>query len=618
MKKTTCFSASLLVSLAGVAQKKNVDKYNIVFIISDEHKASVLGCYGDKVVKTPNIDALASQGVMFNRAYTSSPLSAPARASLITGTYPSTNGALTHKINVDKKDKIPEVEALKAENGGAGKYRTGYKESMITWGEYFKKLNYGTSGIGKMHVHGELQKGVNPKFPNGNLMGFDVSDMRFYTFFPGGHYIDYKNNPDYNNRYREMGIYKDKENDNVNNNKLKPTLVQNEEDIFDFIVERKSSDYIEKCVKKGEPFVAYIGLEKPHEPWSTEQRFYDLYDANKMVLPASWNDWQTNGKFPYVPKWNHTSLKDTTDMKRAMVVYYACVSEVDELVGKLVAKTKELGIYDKTIFVYTTDHGEHLFEHGLFEKHCMFESAVRIPLIISCPALLPKAKVCNSLVSTIDILPTLAELLGGKPEKQWEGKSLVAQMKTDKPWERDIFSEFYEANNGNFNDKNVPQRMMLDNKYKYVYTHGMIDQLYDVINDKDEMTNLALNPTYSELIQKYRLQTLNNWVINFNRQMKAKAFRKGRTIKVEWEKVSEVKSYTVWKSSTSSAANAVKLAEVTDTQFNDDKVVSKGQNYYWVTANWDFTRISARSKTIPMLTQVLPQVLPVTAMLTVN
>lgn len=616
MKKPTCISASLLISLAGVAQKKTVDKYNVVFIISDEHRASVLGCYGDKVVKTPNIDALASQGVMFTRAYTSSPLSAPARASLITGTYPSTNGSLTHQIKVDKKDQIPQVEELKAPDGAAGRYRIGYKEGMITWGEYFKKMNYGTSGIGKMHVHGELQKGVNPEFPNGNLMGFDVSDMRFYTYFPGAQYKDYKNNPDYNNRYREIGAYKSDEKGNPTNYKLKPTLVQNEEDIFDFIVERRSSDYIENCVKKGEPFVAYVGLEKPHEPWSTEQRFYDLYDANKMLMPASWNDWMINGKFPYASTF--TRLKDTLDMKRSMVAYYACVSEVDELVGKLIAKTKELGIYDKTIFVYTTDHGENLFEHGLIEKHCMFEPAVRIPLIISCPALLPQGTVCNSLASTIDILPTLAELLGGKPDKQWEGKSLVAQMKTDKVWDRAIFSEFYEANKESFKGKNVAQRMMLDNKYKYVYTHGMIDQLYDVVNDKGEMTNLALNPTYSELIQKYRLQTLNNWLIKFDRQMTAKAFRKGKTIKVEWEKVPEVKSYTVWRSSTPGTANAVKLAEVTDTQFNDDKVASKGQNYYWVTANWDFTRISARSKTIPMLTQVLPEVLPVTAMLTVN
>jgi hypothetical protein len=100
--------------------------------------------------------------------------------------------------------------------------------------------------------------------------------------------------------------------------------------------------------------------------------------------------------------------------------------------------------------------------------------------------------------------------------------------------------------------------------------------------------------------------------------MVAKAFRKGKTIKLEWEKVPEVKSYTVWESATSNAANAVKLAEVTDTQFNDEKVVSKGQNYYWITANWDFSRISTRSKTIAMLTQVLPEVLPVTTMLIIK
>lgn len=614
MNKSACLTVSLLASVAVNAQQKATEKYNVVFIISDQHKASVLGCYGDAVVKTPHLDEMARHGVKFTRAYTASPLSAPARAALITGTYPSTNGALTHRMTTDKKDLVPEVESLKAEQGGAGKYRTGYKQGMVAWGEYFKNMGYGTSGIGKMHVHGEIQKGVNPQYPQGNLMGFDVSDMRYYTYFPGGSYKDYKNNPDYNERYRGTGPYKEIEKGNPNNIKLHPTLIQNEEDIYDFIVERESSEYIEKCVKKGDPFVAYVGLEKPHEPWTTLQRFYDLYTPSQMNLPASWNDWRKNGKFPYVSTWTHSGLKDTMDMKRGMLAYYACVSEVDEQVGKLVAKTKALGIYDKTIFIYTTDHGEHLYEHGLFEKHCMFESAVRVPLIISCPSLLPEGVTCNSLASTIDVLPTLSELLGGKIEKQWDGKSLVGQMKTNQAWDRTVFSEFYENHNENFKDKNVPQRMLLDNKYKYVYTHGVIDQLYDVAKDKAEMNNLALDPAFAETVQKYRLLTLNNWVINLNKQMSAQALKSGKNVKLRWEKLPEVKSYSVWRSTTPNAVDAVKLADVTDIEFVDVNA-SKAKTYYWISANWELTRLSSRSKTVPMLTQELPEILPLSPML---
>lgn len=608
MRKTPFIVATLVVPALLAAQ--NAKKFNVVFIISDEHKADVTGCYGNKVVKTPHIDALAQTGVTFSRAYTASPLSAPARAALITGTYPSNNGALTHRIKVDKKDQNPVVEALKAENGGSGKYRAGYKEGMITWGEFFKLNGYGTAAIGKMHVHGELQKGVNPDYPDGNLMGFDVSDMRFYTFFPGGHYTDYKNNPDFNFRYREYGPYKDLRNGNVNNKNLLPTLVENEEDIFDFVVTRKSIDYIEDAVKSNQPFVIHVGLEKPHQPWTTAQRFYDLYKTEDMILPATWNDFRKNGKYPYVTSWSHSGLKDTMEMKRAMHAYYGCVSQVDEQVGKLIAKTKELGIYDNTIFVYTSDHGENLYEHGLFEKHCMFEAAVRVPLIISCPALLPQGVTSNSLASLVDILPTLAELTGGKTLTQWDGESLVEVMKTGKIADRIIYSEFYEANKESFKDKEVAQRMLLDNNYKYVYTHGMIDQLYDVKADKAEMNNLAMNPQSASVVEYYRFVTLGNWDMKFNRKMVVKKSDKGSKHQLEWEQVPEVKSYTIWKGTSSDVKKAVKLVEVTDTNYSVNK--EKTTAYYWITANWNLTRLSTRSKTIPMLTQELPEVLPIT------
>lgn len=608
MKKTPLFLATLAIPALLAAQ--NAKKYNVIFIISDEHKADVTGCYGNKVVKTPNIDALAQSGVKFTRAYTASPLSAPARAALMTGAYPSNNGALTHLIKVDKKDQNPAVEALKAENGGAGKYRTGYREDMITWGEFFKKSGYGTAAIGKMHVHGELQKGVNPDYPNGNLMGFDVSDMRFYTFFPGGHYKDYKNNPDYNSRYREEGPYREERKGNVNNKNLLPTLVENEEDIFDFIVTRKSMDYIEKAAKANQPFVIHVGLEKPHQPWTTAQRFYDLYKTEEMILPATWNDHRKNGRFPYVASWTHSGLKDTMEMKRAMHAYYGCVSQVDEQVGKLIAKTKELGIYDNTIFVYTSDHGESLYEHGLFEKHCMFEAAVRVPLIISCPTLLPQGVTSNSLASLVDMLPTLAELTGEKALKQWDGQSLVEVMKTGKIADRMVYSEFYEASKESFKDKEVAQRMLLDNSYKYVYTHGMIDQLYDVKADKAEMNNLALETKSAPTVERYRFLAIENWNMKFNRKMEAKTTRQGSKNKLEWEQVPEVKSYTVWKSASPDALKAVKLAEITENKYVVKK--EKATAYYWITANWNLTRLSTRSKTVPMLTQELPEVLPIT------
>ena len=481
-------------------------KYNIVFIISDQHKLAVTGCYGDKTVKTPNIDALAAAGVKFTRIYTPSPLSAPARAALMTGTYPSTNDVLLHQMLFEKNGKQVPTEA--------GKHRIpGYKPTLETWGEYMKQHGYGTAAIGKMHVHGELAKNVDPLCPEGNSMGFDVSDMRFYTFFPGGHYKEWKGSPDYYNRYREIGEYKTYFKNNNYNQNLKPTLVKNEDDIFDFAVAYKSGEYIKSMAAQGKPFFIHVGLEKPHKPWTTEQRFYDMYATKEMQLPKTAYDWHDNGRYPYVKKGTHAQLfdpaapVDENKIKTSMRAYYACVTEMDAAVGRIVELTKKLGVYDNTIFVYTTDHGEHLYQHGMHEKHNMFEEAVNVPFIISCPALLPKGATCNSIGSVIDILPTLAELLGLQPLKHWEGKSLLGQITAKKPWERVVYSEFYEDGFTPWGDgKYVPMRMYLDNKYKYTYTHGYIDQLYDTAADPDEMHNLAFDKSgkYAATIEHYR------------------------------------------------------------------------------------------------------------------
>lgn len=603
-------SSTASLSASGAETKKNDKdgKYNVVFIISDQHKLAVTGCYGDNVVKTPNIDALAQSGVTFTRAYTPCPLSAPARAAMMTGTYPSVNGAMLHKeIVTTKAGKRIETEA--------GKYRTGYRENMRTWSEDMKAAGYQTAAIGKMHVHGELQSGVNPDYPDGNKMGLDVSDMRFYTYYPGAHYRDWKNNPDYYNRYREIQEYAALRKGNNFNQALLPTLVEKEEDIFDFAVAEKCNEYMENCVKTNpeKPFFLHVGLEKPHKPWTTARRFYDMYSLDDMKLPENWRDWHDNGRYPYVKKGTHNPLTDTLEIKKSMLAYYACVTELDEAIGRIVEETKRLGIYDRTIFIYTTDHGEHLYEHGFHEKHNMFEDAVNIPMIISCPALLPQGKVCNSIVSLLDVLPTVAELTGSEADPQWQGISMLPAVRSDIPLERSVMSEFYQDDFLAFPKKNIPMRMYLDNRYKYVYAHGMIDQLYDAAgNDVYEMTNLALDKGMAEIVEHYKFLTLAGWKIPFAGNMQGHVMKNKKRTLICWNSLPEVESYSVWCSSTPDADLAVKIGETTNNEFDITHAAGK---YFWVMAKWNFTRFSERSTVIPMLTEEYPENLPVTEMI---
>ncbi|HMP30362.1 MAG TPA: sulfatase-like hydrolase/transferase, partial [Saprospiraceae bacterium] len=243
------------------AQQKQAEKPNIVFIISDQHRVESIGAYGSKTSITPNIDELAKTGVKFNYCYTPAPVCAPARASLITGMYPYANGAIYHKAPVTMPDG-------KIKNIGSGLLReTGYHQGIVTLAEIFKEQNYITAAPGKMHVHGELQKNVDDDHKNGNYMGFDEISLRYYTYFPGGHYEDEVGEDTYM-RYRQFKKYSDVYKggaDHLNKEYL-PTLVKSDEDNFDMAVARKSVEFIDKRAKDGKSFFIHVGFEKPHPP----------------------------------------------------------------------------------------------------------------------------------------------------------------------------------------------------------------------------------------------------------------------------------------------------------------------------------------------------------------
>ena len=334
------------------------DKPNVILIISDEHQVNALGCYGsvNRTIKgespTPNIDQLAARGVTFTNAYTPSPLCAPARASLLTGVYPHVNTALYHKYN--------------GQEPGHNRF-PGILPSMATIGETYRKAGYATAAIGKVHVHGEVKEENN--------LGFDYSDMRFYTYYPGAQYADFANG-DWNMRYREMGHYaKMKYRDidperfadappqltpssNHENQNRMETLVDKEEQVFDDLVAKTSNDYLTKLAREKKPFFAYIGFEKPHAPYSTHKKYLELFSADKMILPDTWDQANKTGRYPFVQGWLTIRKPQKATARVTTAAYYACIREMDEQVGKVIQRCKDLGIYDNTIFIYTTDHGE--------------------------------------------------------------------------------------------------------------------------------------------------------------------------------------------------------------------------------------------------------------------
>lgn len=609
MKATLVFVCISVWCIGMQAQQVQNQKPNVVFIISDQHQLQASGAYGSKLAITPNIDALAKTGVLFTNCYTPSPVCAPARAAIITGMYPYANGAVYHKAPI----KMPNG---KTQNMGSGLLReTGYHQGIITLAEIFKQQDYITAAPGKMHVHGELQKNVDDAFPEGNYMGFDEISVRYYTHFPGGHYEDEVGEDTYM-RYRQFKKYSDVFKGGADDFNLyyEPTLVKNDEDNFDMVVARKSIEFIRKRAIDNKNFFLHVGFEKPHPPLTTTKKYLDMYQPASFNLPDTHDFWQKKGRLPWTPNWIHSNIqKNIEEAKNVMAAYHACVTEMDDMVGRIVQALKDNDLYENTIIIYTSDHGEHLFHHGLMNKHNMYEEAVKVPFIISYPKLFKSGIVNHSVVSLIDVMPTLAELINGIIPENAQGISLVEPIqKGIHLSERTVFSEF-RGNNYQLlpEAKNVPSRMMRKGVLKFVYTHGIIDQIYDLHKDPKELNNLVFDQNYQESLIKMRFQTLANW--RFKEFQPMRVLSNGKFL--QWDVDKAFDDYLVFFSKDANPENAFLQHRMNS--INQLEVKKSG--YYWIMANHKLSKTSEfYGINIPVAIEKYLHILPISDLIRIK
>jgi arylsulfatase A-like enzyme len=382
-------------------------------------------------------------------------------------------------------------------------------------------------------------------------------------------------------RYRQFKQYNDvyKGGSMYLNDEYVPTLVKNDEDNFDMVVARKSVEFINKRAEDGKNFFLHVGFEKPHPPFTTTQTYLDMYNPKDFKLPKTYDDWYSKGKYPWVPNWVHSGIPNNLEKaQNVMAAYHACITEMDDMVGRVVKALKDNGLYENTIIIYTTDHGEHLFEHGLRGKHNMYEDAVNVPFIISYPKLFKQNTVNNSIVSFIDIMPTLADLINGTTPKTAQGVSLVEVLKNGSELkDRVVFSEFRGADYTLLPGvKNVPSRMMRKGEYKFIYTHGIIDQLYNLENDPDELNNLIFDKKYESIYRDMYFQILADWRFQEYSPINV-SFMNNKLI---WEKSEGLINYSIYYSSTNNPMEARPIVENLDKNYYE----APEKGYYWVLA----------------------------------
>jgi arylsulfatase A-like enzyme len=426
--KFTLIAFLLFTGLSMVAQKS--EKPNILFIAIDDLKP-ILGCYGDSMVKTPNIDRLANMGTVFMSNYCQQAVCGPTRASLMTGKRP--DYTKVWDLKTPMRNINPDILSLP---------------------QYFASQGYSTQGIGKVYDPRDVDK-ENDK-PSWSVPYYKT-DLKYY---------DPKFGEPANGRYQmpetkkvllqyfqegiDQGMKKSEANDYALK-KLKPTTecIDAPDNAYnDGANALQARDILIDLSKKSEPFFFAVGFAKPHLPFISPKKYWDLYQREKMPIAlfqektknavdvAYHNAGELRAYTDIEPL---TSFSDTKNFGVSLPIekqkelihgYYAAISYTDAQVGILLKTLDSLGLTKNTIIVLWGDHGWHLGDHNLWCKHTNFEQATKAPLIISSPKL--KSNKTNAQTEFVDIFPTLCELSGLKIPEKLDGVSLVPLMKNPK------------------------------------------------------------------------------------------------------------------------------------------------------------------------------------------
>ncbi len=459
---------------------------NVLFIAVDDLRPE-LGCYG-KPVQSPNIDQLAREGTLFERAYVQVALCMPSRASLMTGRRPDTTGVVDFTVRF--RDVLGDV---------------------VTLPQHFKNNGYHTAAFGKLFHNDDPFSWSEPLWKSDRA--------RYHTDFGKQVLAWIKEDHRRLTYVWDLG-------DGVVKKKRPGGLPWEAPDVPDNALrDGHIADAVIAKMKevKGEPFFLAVGFHKPHLPFIAPKKYFDLYDRNRIPLATNpfpprdapkfatynWNDLR---HYYGIPDVGPVSEEQARDLKHA---YYACVSFMDAQVGRLLKSLDELSLRDNTIVVLWGDHGWQLGEHGMWDKHSNFETSTHAPLIIRTPGQKPGRS--KALVEFVDIYPTLSDLCGLPLDDGLEGCSFAPLIQDpDRQWKSAAFSQYQRVIPGYGQVARGMGYSMRTDRYRFTEwlvpgTDFRAYELYDHRTDPDENINLAVAVEHKQLVDELKEKLHAGW-----------------------------------------------------------------------------------------------------------
>jgi len=456
-------------------------KNNIIYILVDQQRFDMLGAYGNTIVKTPNIDKLRDDGILFSNAFTPTALCGPARTSLFTGCIPTKHGVTRNAekgIPVrEKADPDPDLPVITD-------YLEGYEKIYL----------------GKWHI-------AETKLPED--YGFTGHNFAHYGFPGSGFYknLVFDQGPGERNEYRDW--IKNKgfavpevseaffgNNPNLQVQELRARLDCPVEATIPSYLADEAIEYTRRSSEVQKPFLMLLNFWGPHTPCMVPEPYYSMYEPSSIPEDPAFDE-SFRGK-PIHQKhisqmWGVHDLP-WAEWQKIIARYYGYISLIDSQIGRFIDYLKEQELYDNSMIVFTADHGDAMGSNRLIEKGSfMYDTSYKIPMIIKPAGKRKIDKTCDEFVYLHDLFPTAIESAGETPPELDQAKSLLPLIngREGYPGRKYVYGQF-TAHFSEFN-----QRMIRTEKYKFIFNSPTFGELYDLEKDPHEMENCISKPEYT-------------------------------------------------------------------------------------------------------------------------
>ena len=457
---------------------------NILFLMTDQHRWDCIGANGNDLIKTPNLDRLASEGANFTHCFVQAPVCVPSRVSFFTGRYPHSH---RNRVNYTPLDR-----------------------SEVLMQQRLRDAGYATASVGKLHYY-------PPDVAEAKRTGFDFVELhdavgsldRFSDYIAWrkqhdpqadiGHREFAKNIPDGQNPFRQA----------IDEQYTETTWVG-----------ERTRHYIRELAAGDQPFFLFSSFWKPHSPFEVPQPFDAMYNDVDIPLPQQ----MTLEQIRRMPPPLRTLILRfrpvyDTDRERLQWIYrsyYGAISHIDREIGLILDTLEEVGAANDTIVVFSSDHGDQLLEHGLMGKNCFFDASVRVPFMIRYPGRVQPGQ-HNELIESVDLLPTLFDLSGLEEPYENQGRSLAGLITSDggeylpreAVFSENVIPEVITGGRDEFEfikgegirgTRHPDAKMVRTRRWKYVYYPDGFAELYDLEADPREMHNLADDDQHREQV----------------------------------------------------------------------------------------------------------------------